>query len=79
MRVVVGTDLFQILFTCTGMTVMHAVNNHTVDLVLALLVAAGSTIGAQIGARVNRYLNGDHLKIILASIALVARFRWQSD
>ncbi len=71
MRVVVGTDLFQILFTCTGMTIMHAVTNNTVDIVLALLVAAGSTIGAQIGARVNRYLNGDHLKIILASIVLL--------
>ncbi|MCW5979804.1 MAG: sulfite exporter TauE/SafE family protein [Bryobacteraceae bacterium] len=71
MRVVVGTDLFQILFTCTGMTIMHAVTNNTVDLVLALLVAAGSTIGAQLGARVNRYLNGDHLKIILASIVLI--------
>jgi hypothetical protein len=70
MRVVVGTDLFQILFTCTGMTVMHAVNNHTVDLVLALLVAAGSTIGAQIGARLNRYLSGDYLKIMLAGIVL---------
>ncbi len=71
MRVVVGTDLFQILFTCTGMTVMHAVTNHTVDLVLALLVAAGSTLGAQLGARVNRYLKGDMLKLILASIVLV--------
>ena len=70
MRVVVGTYLFQILFACTGMTVMHAVNNHTVDLVLALLVAAGSTIGAQLGARLNRYLSGDYLKIILAGIVL---------
>jgi len=71
MRVVVGTDLFQILFTCTGMTIMHAVTNHTVDLVLALLVAAGSTIGAQLGAQVNRYLKGDALKLILASIVLL--------
>jgi hypothetical protein len=70
MRVVVGTDLFQIFFTCTGMTVMHAVNNHTVDLVLAMLVATGSTIAAQIGARLNRYLSGDYLKIILAGIVL---------
>lgn len=71
MRVVVGTDLFQILFTCAGMTIMHAVTNQTVDLVLALLVAAGSTIGAQVGARVSRHLRGDHLKIILASIVIL--------
>lgn len=71
MRVVVGTDLFQILFTCAGMTVMHAVTNQTVDLVLALLVAAGSTLGAQVGARLSRHLKGDILKIILAVIVLI--------
>ncbi len=70
MRIAVGTDLFQILFTCAGVTLMQAVTNHTVDLVLALLVAAGSTTGAQIGARIGRYLRGDQLKIVLASIVL---------
>ncbi len=71
MRIAVGTDLFQILFTCAGVTLMQAVTNHTVDLVLALLVAAGSTTGAQIGARIGRYLRGDQLKIVLACIVLV--------
>jgi len=70
MHVAVGTDLFQILFTCAGVTLMQAATNHTVDVVLALLVAAGSTIGAQIGARVARVLRGDQLKIVLASIVL---------
>ncbi|MBI4876009.1 MAG: sulfite exporter TauE/SafE family protein [Acidobacteria bacterium] len=71
MRVVVGTDLFQILFTCSGMTVMHAITNQTVDVMLALLVAAGSTLGAQAGARLSRHLKGDVLKIILAVIVLM--------
>lgn len=70
-HVAVGTSLFQILFTCAGITYMQATTNHTVDLVLALLLAAGSTIGAQIGARVTRYLRGDQLLIILASLALI--------
>jgi len=70
-HVAVGTDLFQILFTCAGVTYMQATTNHTVDLVLALLLAAGSTIGAQIGARASRYLRGDQLLIILASLALL--------
>jgi uncharacterized membrane protein YfcA len=69
--VAVGTDLFQILFTCAGVTYMQATTNHTVDLVLALVLAAGSTIGAQIGARVGRLLHGDQLKILLASIVLL--------
>ena len=70
MHVAIGTDLFQILFTCAGLTIMQAVTNHTVDLVLALIVAAGSTIGAQIGARLGRLLRGEQLKIILAVIVL---------
>ena len=74
-HVAVGTDLFQILFTCAGVTYLQATTNHTVDLVLAVLLAAGSTIGAQIGARVSRYLRGDQLLIILASLALLVAGR----
>jgi uncharacterized protein len=70
-HVAVGTDLFQILFTCAGVTYMQSTTNHTVDLVLALLLALGSTIGAQIGARLTRFLRGDQLLIILASLALI--------
>jgi uncharacterized membrane protein YfcA len=50
---------------------MQATTNHTVDLVLALLLAAGSTIGVQVGAQVGRRLRGDELKILLASVVLV--------
>ena len=71
MHVAIGTDLFQILFTCAGLTFMQATTNHTVDLLLALCVAAGSTTGAQIGARVGRLFRGDQLKIVLATIVLV--------
>jgi uncharacterized membrane protein YfcA len=67
----VGTDLFQIFFTCAGVTFMQATTNHTVDLVLALLLMLGSTVGAQIGARVGKRLRGDQLKILLASIVLL--------
>ena len=69
-HVAVGTDLFQILFTCAGVTLMQAMTNQTVDVVLALLLAAGSTIGAQIGAAVSRYLRGEQLLILLATLAL---------
>ncbi len=71
MHVVVGTSLFQILFTCVNVTVMQSITNHTVDLVLAILLLVGSTIGAQFGARISRRLKGDQLKILLASLVLV--------
>jgi hypothetical protein len=71
MHTAIGTDLFQILFTSAGVTLMQATTNHTVDVVLALLIALGSTAGAQIGARLARLLRGDQLKIVLASVVLV--------
>jgi hypothetical protein len=71
MHKAVGTSLFQILFTSAGVTFLQATTNHTVDLMLAILLAAGSTIGAQIGARVSRQLRGDQLKILLATVVLV--------
>jgi len=71
MHVVVGTSLFQILFTCVNVTVLQATMNHTVDIVLAVLLLLGSVIGAQLGAKVSRRLNGDQLKILMAIIVLV--------
>ena len=75
MHVAVGTDLFQILFTCAGVTLMQAVANQTVDVVLALLVAIGSTVGAQVGARMVRLLRVEQLRIVLASIVLATSMK----
>lgn len=70
MHVVVGTSLLQILLTCILVTVLQANQNHTVDLMLALLLAAGSTAGAVVGTRWGRRLRADQLKILLALIVL---------
>ncbi|MFP5240310.1 MAG: sulfite exporter TauE/SafE family protein [Acidobacteriota bacterium] len=75
MHVVVGTSLFQILFTCINVTVMQSVSNHTVDFVLALILLVGSSLGAQVGAKVGKKLHGDQLKILLASLVLVVMFK----
>jgi len=71
MHVVVGTSLFQILFTCVNVTIMQAYSNHTVDFVLAVLLLFGSTIGAQVGTKISKMLKGDQLKILLASLVLL--------
>jgi uncharacterized membrane protein YfcA len=71
MHVVVGTSLFQILFTCINVTILQAYSNHTVDFVLALILLLGSTLGAQFGAKISKKLGGDQLKILLASIVLL--------
>ncbi len=70
MHVVVGTSLLQILFTTMLVTVLQAAQNHTVDFVLAFLLATGSTAGAVIGTRFGRRLRADQLKILLALIVL---------
>jgi hypothetical protein len=71
MHVVVGTSLFQILFTCINVTIMQSISNHTVDMVLAIILLLGSTLGAQFGVRLSKRLKADQLKILLASIVLV--------
>ncbi len=76
--VVVGTSLFQIVFVTANVTFLQAVNNQTVDIVLALLLVVGSVIGAQIGARVGSRLRGEEVRIALGLIVLAvcARVAW---
>jgi uncharacterized membrane protein YfcA len=71
MHVVVGTSLFQILFTCIEVTFLQAYTNHSVDFVLAVLLLVGSTLGAQVGTVLGRKLKGEQLKILLACIVLI--------
>jgi uncharacterized membrane protein YfcA len=71
MQVVVGTNLFQEVFMCANVTFMQSVTNHTVDLVLALVLLVGSAIGAQFGAHFSRKVKADQLKILLACIILL--------
>ncbi len=70
MHVVVGTSLFQILATCINVTILQAAVNHTVDVVLALILLLGSVVGAQLGARFSKRLQADQLKILMSVIVL---------
>ena len=68
--VVVGTSLFQIIFVTANVTVLQAVSNQTVDVVLAMLLLAAGVIGAQIGARFGSRMQGEHLRGLLAILVL---------
>ncbi len=70
-HVAVGTSLFQILVTCSGVAMLQAQENHTVDIVLVLLLALGSTGGAQLGARLSRLASGQKLMMLLATLMLL--------
>ncbi|MBM4273791.1 MAG: sulfite exporter TauE/SafE family protein [Deltaproteobacteria bacterium] len=66
----IGTDLFQIVLTSANVTLQQAFVNKTVDLMLALILLAGSTIGAQFGAAFGKRLKGEQIRILLAIIVL---------
>ena len=68
--VVVGTSLFQIIFVTATVTILQAITTQTVDIVLAVLLIAGSVIGAQFGLRAGTILRADHLRVLLAALVL---------
>jgi len=68
--VAVGTSLFQIIFVTASVTVLHAVNNHTVDVLLALILLSGAVVGAQMGSSLGAKLRGEHLRGLLALLVL---------
>ncbi|MBC6405844.1 MAG: sulfite exporter TauE/SafE family protein [Rhodospirillales bacterium] len=69
--VVIGTSLFQIIFVAANVTFLQAWENQTVDVVLALLLLAGSVVGAQIGTRLGARLQSDALRLLLALLVLL--------
>jgi uncharacterized membrane protein YfcA len=77
--VAVGTDLFQIVLTTANVTFQQALTNQTVDLLLAMVLLIGSTIGAQFGARVGRLLRGEQIRILLATIVLLFAVKFVLD
>jgi hypothetical protein len=69
-RVAVGTDLLQIVLTSSNVALQQAIINHTVDILLAVTLFAGSTIGAQFGVQASRRLRGEQIRVFLAVIVL---------
>ncbi len=74
-NVVVGTSLFQIVFVTAATTIMHATQNFTVDIVLAMLLMIGGVVGAQFGAVAGEKLKGEQLRALLAGLVLLVCLR----
>jgi uncharacterized protein len=66
-KVVVGTSLFQIIFVTAFTTLLHAVTNYSVDMILAVLLLLGGVVGAQIGTTLGARLRAEQLRILLAT------------
>lgn len=69
-RIVVGTSLFQLLFTTAAVSVMQAGVNHSVDPILAFILIFGSMLGTTLGARLGARLPAERLRLILALVML---------
>lgn len=77
--VVVGTSLFQILFTMLAATILHAATNQAVDILLALILILGGVFGAQFGARAARNVRGEWFRLLLAILILTIGARFSLD
>ena len=74
-NVVIGTSLFQVTFTTAFTTLVQATTNHSVDIVLAILLISSSVVGVQYGVRVGRKLRGETLRAGLAMLVLAVGIR----
>lgn len=74
--VVVGTSLVQMVATMAFATFLQAATNHTVDIVLGLLLMVGGVIGAQFGAQIGQRLRGEQLRALLALLILAVGIRF---
>ena len=78
-NIVIGTSIFQIIFLTAVVTVLHASFTHTLDVVLALILAAGGVIGGQFGVRAGQRLRGEQLRALLAMMVLAVAIRLLLD
>ncbi len=69
-RLAMGTSAFQIIFITAITTIMQAMQNHTVDLMLGAPLMLGGVAGAQIGVRLGAQLKAEQLRFWLALLVL---------
>lgn len=77
--VVIGTSLFQILFTMMAAVILHAVTNQSVDIILGIILVVGGVFGAQFGARAGKNIRGQQFRLLLALIILAVGVRFGSE
>lgn len=78
-NVVVGTSLFQILFSMIAATLLHAMSSHAVDMFLAIILIIGGVFGAQFGARTGAKLRSELFRLLLAVLILAVAARFAGD
>ena len=68
MNLIPGTSLFVTVFISALVTVLHAFQYGSIDLILVIVLVVGSIVGVQVGQKVGQYLNSSHLKTLFAML-----------
>ena len=76
---VIGTSMVLTLVTMLIATMLHALTNHLVDAVLALILMIGGVTGAQFGARAGQRIRGEHLRLLLGLLILAVGIRFAAQ
>ena len=67
-KLIPGTSLFVTVFISALVTVLHAFNYGSIDLILVIILVIGSIVGVQVGQKVGQYLDSSHLKTLFAML-----------
>lgn len=73
---VIGTSMMLTLATMVQAIFLHAVTNHLVDAVLALILMVGGVIGAQFGVRAGQRISSEQLRLLLGLLILCVGLRF---
>ena len=71
----IGTSQFQMFIVACMATVLHGAVDHTVDVVLALILVIGGVVGAQFGVRAGARLRAEELRTALALLIIAIAIR----
>ena len=69
-KLIPGTSLFVTIFVSAIVTVLHAFNYGTIDLVLVTVLILGSIVGVQAGQKIGEKIDSSEFKTILAILIL---------
>ena len=69
-KLIPGTSLFVTIFVSAIVTVLHAFNYGSIDLILVSMLVCGSILGVQIGQKIGEFIDSSELKTLLAILLL---------
>ena len=70
-KLIPGTSLFVTIFVSAIVTVLHAFNYGTIDLILVTVLILGSILGVQFGQKLSEKVDSSEFKTILAVLLLL--------